>query len=443
MKEIEYAQKKGIKIIITDHHLKTEKIPKADAIFHIPALSGSGVSYFFSKEIYMSLRAKRSNPNEIATPDLTSDSEVLVGIAMTTLENNFKIDYLALASIGTVADLVPLIGPSRSVVKFGLEAFLKTKRYGLKHILKEAGIENKKITPYEIGFIIAPRINAVGRLGHAIDALRLLCTTNNNRAKELASHLGSINRLRQDEMEKSIKEAETILQDTSYKLQKIIILISDHWHEGIIGLIASKIAEKYYRPTLILTKNNDFYKGSARSIPGFDITGFLRNLNKTFPESLIDVGGHKAAAGFTIQKEKLTHFSSLIKELSEKLIKDEDLIRKIEADIKIPLSKISLGLVYELEKLAPFGIGNPNPTFFSQGELVEAKIFGKQNTHLKLSISNYNSNYSLDLIAFNQADKFTQLSRNQKIDVIYRLEIDRWGNQEKIRGIAQYIKLIN
>jgi len=152
VKEVEYAKKKGIKIIITDHHLKGEILPKADAIFHIPTLSGAGVSYFFSKEIYKNFEKNVGNRH-----------------ACLLLQNNFSSDYLVLASIGTVADLVPLIGPSRSLVKYGLENFSKTRRVGIKHILKEAGIEDRKISPYEIGFIIAPRINAVGRLKDATD----------------------------------------------------------------------------------------------------------------------------------------------------------------------------------------------------------------------------------------------------------------------------------
>jgi single-stranded-DNA-specific exonuclease len=168
--------------------------------------------------------------------------------------------------------LVPLVGPSRSLVKFGLEVFPQIKRFGIKHILKEAGIENKLITPYDIGFIIAPRINAVGRLENALDALRLLLTTNEDRAQKLAQKVGKTNRQRQDLVQKSVEEAKKQFKVQSAKfktLPKIIILISDHWHEGIIGLIAAKVVEEYYRPTIILTKTDGTYKASARSIPVF------------------------------------------------------------------------------------------------------------------------------------------------------------------------------
>jgi single-stranded-DNA-specific exonuclease len=413
VEEIKYAKSLGINIIVTDHHLKGNKIPKAEAIFHIPALSGSGVAYFFAKEIF-----------NYFSPVETRHAA--------SLQNNFKFDYLSLASIGTIADLVPLTGPSRSVVKYGLASFPKIKRFGIKHILKQAEIEDKKITPYEVGFMIAPRINAIGRLEHAIDALRLLCTNDEKKAYDLASKIGNVNIERQELVEKSVKEARENLnsQLVNSKIKnKIIILVSDKWHEGIIGLIASKIAEEFYRPTLVLTKTENGYKGSARSIPSFHITDFLRSLKK----DLIDAGGHKQAAGFTLEKNQLNDFTKNAQKLAKKLIKDKDLERKIEADLKIPISKINLDLVKSLEALEPFGIGNPKPTFYSEGILTGAQLLGKTNAHLKIFVD------GLELLAFNQADKFKSLSRGQKIKVVYNLEINRWNGSEKVKGIIKLI----
>ena len=338
--KISYAKKKGIPIIVTDHHLAPKKLPKdAFVIFHIPALSGAGVAYIFAKEIFERFKSLTSNSSLLTTNYLS-------------LFTNFSYDYLALAATGIVADLVPLIGPARSIVKFGLDVFPKASRIGIKQILKQAGLEEKPITPYEVGFMIAPRINAVGRLEHAIDALRLLCTNDKDKAYRLAQHLGNLNKDRQDMVEKSVKEAKEILLNEKKAWQtnfhsatnddnngakhadlqtptcddnivqekdsialggfakthargvvipKLIILISDHWNEGIIGLIASKIADEFYRPTIIITKSGDQFKGSARSISGFDITKFLRSLKKY----LVDVGGHAQAAGFTIEEKQL------------------------------------------------------------------------------------------------------------------------------------------
>jgi single-stranded-DNA-specific exonuclease len=413
VKEVDYAKEKGIKIIITDHHLKGETIPKAEAIFHIPSLSGAGVSYFFSKEIYKNLKTQISK--------------------LKILENNFSSDYLVFASIGTVADLVPLIGPSRSVVKYGLENFSKTRRVGIKHILKEAGIEGKKITPYDIGFIIAPRINAVGRLKDATDALRLLCTKKEDRAKMLASYLGEKNRLRQDLVEKTVEKAKQIVDkeiNLFKKLPKIVILKSEDWHEGIIGLIAAKMVEAFFRPTIVLTKNDGFYKASARSIPNFDITAFLKKL-KSF---LVDVGGHRQAAGFTIKEQKIESFKKEALKLADQLIKDEDLEKEVLVDLKIPLQKINLHWVKLLESLYPFGIGNPEPLFFSEVKISHLYFVGKENKHLKIFVQDENHPSTLELIAFNQADIFKNLYRNQKIKVVYTLSIDSWGGQKTVRG---------
>ena len=423
IKEVEYAKLKNIKTIITDHHLKGDNIPKAEAIFHIQALSGSGVAYFFAKEITYTLHP---------TP-------------YTPVVNNFANDYLSLAAIGTIADLVPLTGPSRSVVKYGLDAFPKIKRFGIKHILKQAGIADKKITPYEVGFMIAPRINAIGRLEQAIDALRLLCTNDEKKAFDLAHKIGNINIERQEMVEKSVAEARIMisknylsnkLHPTNYTLlPKIFILVSDHWHEGIIGLIASKIAEEFYRPTLVLTKTDIGYKGSARSIPSFHITEFLRSLK----EYIIDAGGHKQAAGFTLENDQLSIFKTAAQELSSKLISDKDLERKIEADLKIPISKINLELVESLSSLEPFGIGNPRPVFYSEGILTGAQFLGKTQKHLKLFISGLSNQVthnqaSIEFLAFNSAEKFKDLSRGQKIKVVYNLDINEWNNKKTVQG---------
>ena len=416
VKEVEYANKLGIQVIITDHHIKQKDIPKkAKAIFHIPALSGSGVSYFFSKEIFKHFCLPHTECAKVA--------------------NNFKNDYLALASIGTIADMVPLIGPSRSIVKYGLETFPKIKRFGIRHILKEAGIEDKPITPYDVGFIIAPRINAVGRLESAIDALRLLCTTNEDRARKLAHKVGQTNKNRQDLVKESVAEAEKIIGPEPKN--KIIILTSDRWNEGIIGLIASKMVEKYYRPTIVLTKNDGSYKASARSIPSFHITDFLVGLKKY----LVDVGGHKQAAGFTIEENKLADFIKSAEKKSNRLIDQTDLEKKIEVDLKIPLFKINISLAKKIEELAPFGIGNPQPTFVSSGEIIDAQLFGKQNNHLKIFIKQnsqeskiYDLGSTIEFIGFFQADKFSQLSRGKTVQIIYNLDINRWNGKESLRG---------
>ncbi len=414
--KISYAKSLGIPIIVTDHHLKPDLLPDdAEAIFHIPQLSGSGVSYFFSKMLFENFKPA----------DSTLEKQ---------LAANFQYDYLSLASIGTIADLVPLVDYSRSVVKYGLDAFKNVKRPGILHILKQAMIEGRPITPYEVGFIIAPRINAIGRLEHAIDALRLLCTTNDERAFELASQIGKTNVDRQEMVKEAVAEAIQMVEH-SKPLNKIIILSTDHWHEGVIGLIASKIVEKYFRPTIIMTKSDGFYKGSARSIPALHMTNFLKEHKKY----LVDMGGHAQAAGFTIEKDKVEDFIKTAIETSTERLSEDNLEKIIEADIKVPVSKLNLALANSLEQMNPFGMGNPKPVFNSEVELVDAKLFGKTQTHLKIFVKDLtHSSFPLELIAFSAADQFSKLSKGKKLNIAFNLEVDRWTGTEKLRG-----KLIN
>lgn len=410
--KIIYAKSLGIDVVVTDHHLKSDKKNKsAYAIFHTEKISGSGVAYFVAREIYNSFEKK--------------------------LHPHFEKDYLALASIGTIADLVPLTGEARSLAKYGMDAFLDIKRVGIKELLKIANIENRRLNTFDIGFIIAPRINAIGRLEHAIDALRLLCTNNLDSACSLSLKINQKNSERQDLVEVAVKEALLQVENklTKNPLLKIICLSSDHWNEGIIGLIASKILEKYYRPTIVMTVSDGHAKGSARSIYGFDITGFLRDHKKY----LVDVGGHKAAAGFSIEKDKIEKFISAMEKTADKKIKSEDLVKKIEVDFQIPTSLISKKLVLEIEKFYPFGIGNPQPVFMTIGELAKIQTMGKTGQHLKVILKDGSSDSNFELVFFNEGKQLDNLKIGQTIKAIYNLEINRWNGIEKIQGKGKLI----
>ncbi|PIZ01163.1 single-stranded-DNA-specific exonuclease RecJ, partial [bacterium (Candidatus Howlettbacteria) CG_4_10_14_0_8_um_filter_40_9] len=427
-KQIAYADSRGVKIIVTDHHLKPEDPPdKTYATFHIPELSGSGVGYLFAKEIFEYFKKN----NSVGTGrDLS-------------LHNNFKSDYLTLASIGTIADLVPLVGPSRSIVYYGLAAFAKVKRTGIRHIIKQAGIEEKIITPYEIGFVIAPRINAVGRLEHAIDALRLLCTTSDEKAKALASRIGSTNKKRQDLVVVAVKEAVEQVEKKlagNKKLPPLLILCNPDWNEGIIGLIASKITEKYNRPAIAMTKSDGYWKGSARSFNDFHITDFLR----TESEMLHGVGGHKLAAGFSVEEKKKDLLIKKLETKAKKILKEKNLERIISADLCIPLSKVHMSLAKDMEVLAPFGMGNPYPKFVSMVTVLEIKLFGKKYEHVKLLVKDSKTySFPLEMIAFHKAEEYKIIEKGQTLQVVYELDINRWNGRESLRGKIITIQLRN
>ena len=417
--EVDYANKIGIDILITDHHHKQEeKVPvKALAIFHIPELSGSGTAYIVAKEIYNHFKTKNKN--------------------LKIIKHNFQNDYLGLATIGTIADLVPLVGKSRSIVAHGLGTFSKNRRPGIRALFDDAKIKSKKITPYEIGFMIAPRINAVGRLEHAIDALRLLCTVDKDRADKLAGQIGNLNIDRQMLVRDQVAEAISMLEKNK-TIPKIIVLHSNSWHEGVIGLIAGNILEKYYRPTIVMTKSEDNFKGSVRSIPGFHITDFLSNFKKI----LVGYGGHAAAAGFTVMSKNRVMFTKLVVKNANKMIDDKILDRKLEVDLKIPLSTMSKKLFLLIDKMGPFGMGNSKPLFVSEVMVSHARILGKQRQHLKLEVKDAKiSSFTLEMIAFGKAEIFSKLSKNQVVRVVYTLDINQWNGTEKVQGIVKHIEL--
>jgi len=411
--KITYAKKLGIQIVVTDHHQKKKTEPEdALLVFHTDKLSGSGVAYFVAKEIYNSLKK--------------SDDKLL------DLSFQFTNDYLSLASIGTIADLVPLVNESRSVAKYGLEAFSKTKKAGLREILVEARLDNKKISTYDVGYIIAPRINVFGRLEHGLEALRLLCTGSPKQAHELASRGGKINKNRQDIVETSVQQAIEQVDSSS----KIIIVYSDQWEEGVIGLIASKLMNLYYRPVIVMTQSDGFVKGSARSVSGINITAFLRDLQNL----LIDVGGHAAAAGFSIAAAQVDEFTKKAQQKAQKEIKKALLVKKIHADVALPLKKVSLNLAKKILSLEPFGIGNPTPTFLSQGIIQDIVSVGKDGSHIKLLLRD--EDIFLELIYFRGAEEAKKLKRGAAVKILYNLQVDEWNGKEKVKGIVKYAIIV-
>lgn len=234
----------------------------------------------------------------------------------------------------------------------------------------------------------------------------------------------------------AIEEAlEQIEKNYGTDIPNVIILKSDTWHEGIIGLIASKIIEKYYRPTIVMTKSEQVYKGSARSIPAFHMTNFLRSLK----EYLIDVGGHAQAAGFSIEKKKLSQFMKAAHKMAEPMLKPQDLEKTLEADIKLSVSQIDVESARSLEALEPFGIGNPHPLFYSQVQLLDAKLMGKTKNHMKLFVQDAdNPSPPLELVSFSTGERYTELSKGMNLDIVYNPEVNRWNGREKLNGKLKY-----
>ena len=398
--QVAYAKKHGIDVVVTDHHVKQKRNPDCP-IIHTTDLSGAGVSWFLAN---MLLEANVEKAR----------------------------DLLALCAIGTIADMVPLVGANRSIVVYGLKALKKTKRFGIVALLKDAGITQTAITTSDVSHILAPRINAMGRLEHALDALRLLCTKSPDRATGLAQTLGLTNIERQQLTIDTTMHAVELYKKKDAKTIPHIIVVSDaSYNQGVIGLVAGKLVETYYRPAIVISQGEIISKASVRSIRGFDIISFLRKHSAY----LVDVGGHPMAAGFTIETKNIRKFTKEVESAAKSDIKKSLLVRTIAIDLEMPFSAIGPSLYERLTEFAPFGIGNPEPVFATKGVTVESiRLIGAKQNHLKLKLS------SFDAVGFGMGQWYGKIKQGMMVDVAYTIDMNEWnGNtslQLKIKDIT-------
>lgn len=405
-KQIEYATTLGITVIVTDHHMPPSRVPDCITV-HTTELCGAGVSWFIAKTLLLE-QEQKAHAN----------------------------DLLALAAIGTIADMVPLVGPNRSIAKYGLVEIKKTKRIGLHALMKESGLEDKTITTSDISHIVAPRLNAMGRLDHAIDALRLICTTNSQRATLLASKLGMTNKERQQLTVDTTLHALSGLSKIEDVTKRKILVISDtSYNPGIIGLVAGKLVEEYYRPSIVIAEGELFSKASARSIAGFNIVEFIR----TAGDLLVDVGGHPMAAGFTVETKNISKLKTFFEQQSVDAISETLFTRSLVVDTEIQSSLITKSLCRDLVAFAPYGLGNYEPVFVSRGFIIDQirKIGAKLN-HLKLKLKDNKKNI-IDAVAFGMGDRADALSVGTSVDVAYTIDENVWNGittvQLKLRDI--------
>lgn len=394
--KVAYAKKRGIDVIISDHHTIPANPPKPLATIHTTSLSGAGVAFYFSQQLL---------------PDHAKTKE-----------------HLILAGLGTVADLVPLVDFNRVIAKFALEALKKTKRLGLQALIQEAGIADRDIGTYEISHMLAPRINATGRLTHALDALRLLCTTDRKRAYELAKLLNETNLERQTILLQGIENAVAKLAAEPTK-DKLIIVGNAEYHEGVIGLIAGRLVEQFYKPAIVLSLGKEFSKASARSINGFNIIEAIRN----FSNLLVDAGGHPMAAGFTIETGKISHFQKEITTFINQHLDPSLLEKELRIDCPLTSSQIKDGLYRQLQKLQPFGMGNPEPLFVTYNlEVLQVTPVGREKNHLRLLLKSKDSQ-PIQAIAFGMGKKDSQINNGDIIDIAYYLSENIWNGRSSLQ----------
>jgi single-stranded-DNA-specific exonuclease len=412
-KEIEFAHTLGMKVVITDHH----QIPKdfepvcpvvnpnrLDSLFPFRSLAGVGVAFFLAVAIRSMLR-ERNRFNDMPEPDLKQ--------------------YLDLAAIGTVGDMVPLTGQNRIIAFHGIEAMKKSIWPGIRAMKAMSGVDEKSISSYDLAFKLAPRLNAPGRMGDIIAGLQALTTASDSVASEMARDLNNMNSQRQlVEAEIFNEIEEEMIPGLDLKNRKIIVLAKSGWHKGVMGIVASRLLDKYRRPCLLLSVDGDKASGSGRSIDGFNLFKALSTM-----EPLIEkFGGHYHAAGCTIKVSNLDEFQKGLEQIALEELREEDLIPAIRIDAEIALSDLTLELAAEIRSLEPFGSGNPDPLFYSEDLLVlESRVVGEK--HLMLRVRQGAN--TIDAMGFNLSHMHPL--NHKSINMVYTSEINSWNGNKKVR----------
>lgn len=395
--EVAEAQKLGFKVIITDHHQEPVVLPNADCIVWSDEVVGSTLSWILSRVL------GSQDPYSIA-----------------------------FASLATITDLQPVLGFNRSILKIGLEIINNAPPLGLKKMFEVAGRNNGRITGYDLGWVVGPRLNASGRLVEAEDSLKLLIETDENKALEMAIKLNTVNVTRQD---KTLEMFELAKGFDDTNLPKIIFSANVDYHEGIIGLVAAKLAQKYYRPAVVVSIADGFGKGSVRSVPGVNIIEILREVEPLF-ESL---GGHPMAAGFSLKVDRIPELEKMLVELAIKHIKDEHLVRSLNIDMKIPAELVGIDFYNKIITLEPFGLGNEEPIFSSDTLTISsADRVGRDAQHLSLKL--YKDGRMYKAIWFGAGEKASDFKTGDLVEAAYSLSLNTFNGKTNIDLLIKDIR---
>ncbi|MEW6087002.1 MAG: single-stranded-DNA-specific exonuclease RecJ [bacterium] len=417
LEEVEFAKALGMDVIILDHHQPKEFLPDTDYIIdpkqndclsNMYELAGVGVVYMLIIALQQKIDIK---------------------------ENNF-LDIIAL---GTIADIAPLIGENRILVKNGIEQINMTKNIGLKALINQSGLSDQRVDASHVSFMLAPKLNASGRIGRADVSAELLLASEQSAADGLANQLCRMNEKRQVIESDIIKEAAYLVENgTDLDNEEIIVLDSDKWHPGVIGIVASKMAEKYSRPVILIAheKNTLNAKGSARSKNGMNIFKAISECK----DILLSYGGHELASGLSIEIRNIGKFRKMINETAKTIFPEDKLQQKWNIDSIVDFNDLNLQFIKLLENLAPYGYGNPKPIFMSEKvSLIDyPRIVG--NNHIKLKARK--GNLERDIICFNMADKYEDiLNINGPIDIIYNISKNLWQDRIQLQLELKDIKI--
>jgi single-stranded-DNA-specific exonuclease len=411
--EAKLAQELGVDLIVTDHHEPGPILPDCFAIIH-PKLEDS--HYPFEELAGVGVAFKLAHALYGQVPE----------------------HLLEIAVIGTIADLVPLKDENRFIAKAGIQKLIHTNNIGLKALFKICSIDMTSITEETIGFSIGPRINAAGRLGDAAPAVHLLLSEDPTEAMELANEIDRLNRTRQTIVNEMTEEAIEMVEKTFSHDQKVIVIGKENWNAGVVGIVASRLVDKYYRPTIVLTFDHEkgTAKGSARSIDGFDLFQNLSLCRDILPH----FGGHTAAAGMTLNIDDVAELRRRLNDLASELLTDEMLIPVTKLDGEFEIQEIHLDAIKEMLLLAPFGMENPKPkVLLKDAGISSYRKIGSEQNHLKITLEK--NGFSLDSIGFGLGRIYDEVSPTSSVSVIGELSINEWNNVQKPQLFLQDISV--
>ena len=418
VEETEYAKSIGMDIIITDHHECKETIPEAiaaidpkrkDCKYPFKNLAGVGVAFKLIQAL-----------------DENSSVETLMS------------KYADLVCLGTVADISPLVDENRIIVTKGLEKFKNTENIGLKALLDVSITNNKAITTSSIGYIIAPRINASGRLGCASRSVEMFLTQDKDKAYELANNLCEENVIRQQTEQRMFAEAlEYIEKNPQIKDDQVLVIPHENWHHGIVGIVSSKITEKFYRPSILFAIDGDEAKGSGRSVSGFNLFEALENSS----DILEKFGGHELAAGLSIKTENIEKFRAAINSQKLGKIDEQSLIPTVSVDAVIKPSYITMETVDEINRLQPFGVDNPSPVFAVRNIKIHKISTMSEGKHLRMTL--LKDNKFFDAVGFGMGEYFNHLQEGDFVEVAFGLDINDYKGFKNVQLILKDIKLVD
>jgi single-stranded-DNA-specific exonuclease len=418
---VERARDVGIDVIITDHHEPGEEIPRALAIvnphlphsrYPFPNLSGVGVSYRLGEAL---VRAKGLSPQ------------------------NYRQYFLDLATLGTIADVMPLMEENRVFAWYGLPFIPRSKRPGVQALLSVARVPvDKPVTMRQVQFALAPRINAVGRLDDAATALELLTTDDPQRAYQLAQELEEHNRRRRNEQQRILEQALEQAGRRDIAREWVLVLAGEEWDKGVIGIVASKVLEQYHRPTVMISLDPEcgVGRGSARSIRPYDIFRAIEARRELF----IECGGHTLAAGFSIRAEHIEELRQHLNELARAWMSPEDLLPRVDIDADIEPAEVTPGLLDEIAQMEPFGHGNPEPVFLSRElTILEKRRVGTDGSHWKLTVR-AEAMPPTGCIAFGMGDYDDRFEVGDEVDIVYTPQWNEFNGRREIQWLVHDIR---